>query len=279
MMIDLFTLENTATFLNSNFTSSLSGALAGALAGALIAHRIADRAKQRELLLQEIRSTNAAIVVAFTICNAALALKKQHTKDIYDKFNTKKKEFKEFFSCLAQGQKPATIPFEYEADFRTLEMPIMPIDILRTQLYEKISVSGRPLAVVAALSGSIASLGEVIQTRNTLIARIRELGKVGQYDLAAFYFGMAYGEGQISTEFSDTIEALYNKNDDLIFFSELLGNDLMDHGNRLMEKYKKFSVGDKEKVHRIDYTDARNKGLMPDPADYKDWMKGFPDET
>ncbi|HVK56740.1 MAG TPA: hypothetical protein VM532_17150 [Burkholderiales bacterium] len=241
-----------------------------------MAQRIADRAKQREALLQEIRSTNAAIMVAFTISNAALAFKKQFTKDVYETYKTKKTELQEFLMLRAQGQQLANLPFEFQADFRTLQMPLVPIDVLRTQLYEKISASGRPLAAVAALAGSIASLIDVIHKRNILIERFRQLGDAEQVHLPAFYFGMPYGEGHVNTEFSDAIEALYSQNDDVIFFSELLSIDLMAHGNRILGDYKKLAKVKEERIHRVDFTDAHNRGLMPDAENYADWRKGFP---
>lgn len=86
--IALEILQKAAAFLNSNFTAALAGAFGGALA----AQRIGDRSKQRDALLQEIRSTNAAIMVTFTICNTGIVFKKQHVKDIYETYISKKAE-------------------------------------------------------------------------------------------------------------------------------------------------------------------------------------------
>lgn len=269
---ELFSWHNVAGFLNSNFTAALAGALGGALA----AQRIGDRAKQREALLQEIRSTNAAIMVTFTICNAGLALKKQFVKEIYETYTAKKVELKEFQRRRAAGQQHPDLPFEFQADFRTLQMPVVPADVLRTQVYESISASGRPLALVAALVGAIASLADTIQKRNTLIERFRELGPAGTDQLPAFYFGLPYGPGHVSTEFSDTIESLHSLTDDVIFFSELLGNDLMTHGNRILDQYRNVAKVKKEKISSVDFTEPRKQGLMPDAANYADWLKGFP---
>ena len=91
-LVELFQWQNISAILNSNFTAALAGAFAGAMA----AQRIGDRSKQRDILLREIRSTNAAIVVSLTICNAGLALKKQFIKDIHETYTTKKKELEEF---------------------------------------------------------------------------------------------------------------------------------------------------------------------------------------
>lgn len=273
--MELFSWQNVADFINSNFTAALAGALGGALA----AQRIGDRAKQRDTLLQEIRSTNAAIIVSFTICNAGLALKKQFVKDIYETYTTKKEELQVFQQRRSAGQQHPDIPFEFQADFRNLQMPVVPIDVLRTQVYESISATSRPLALVAALVGTVAALTDTIQKRNTLIERVRQLGPAGAEQLPAFYFGLPYGPDHVSTEFSDTIESLHSLTDDVIFFSELLGKDLMDHGNRILNLYKKVAKVKKEKISSVDFTEPRRQGLMPDAANYTDWLKGFPDSA
>lgn len=271
-VIELFTWQNVVWFLNSNFTTALAGALGGALA----AQRIGDRAKQREALLQEIRNTNAAIIVTFTICNAGLALKKQLVKDIYDSYTAKKAALTEFHRRRAAGEQPADLPFEFKADLRTLQMPVVPIDVLRTQVYENISATGRPLALVAALVGAVASLAETIKKRNALIERFRSLGPAGAAHLPAFYFGLPYGPGHVNTEFSDTVDALRSQTDDVIFFCELMGNDLMGHGNRILDQYGNVGKVKKEKIVSVDFTEPRRQGLMPDAANYADWLKGFP---
>ena len=214
-------------------------------------------------------------MVSFTICNTGLGLKKQYVKDIYETYIGKKSELEEFRRRRANGMQPPDLPFEFHADLRTLQMPLLPIDVLRTQVYESISVTGRPLALVATLSGVVASLVETIQRRNALIERFQELGPAGEAQLPAFYFGIPYGPGHVSTEFSDTVESLHSLSDDVIFFSDLLGQDLMVHGNRLLNQYKKVAKVKKETISSADFTEARKQGLMPNPADYADWLQGF----
>jgi hypothetical protein len=63
--------------LNANFTIAFIGGFTGAIGGALGAQFIAERMKRREERLRELRSTNAAIMTCFSICNAALMLKHQ----------------------------------------------------------------------------------------------------------------------------------------------------------------------------------------------------------
>lgn len=274
-VLELFRWQNISAFLNSNFTAALAGAFAGAMA----AQRIGDRAKQRDILLREIRSTNAAIIVSFTVCNAGLGLKKQFVKEIYETYMAKKADLEEFHRRRSAGQVAANQPFEFQADFRTLQMPQVPIDILRTQVYENISATGRPLALVGALSGAADSLADTIQKRNALIQQFLPLGAAGEAQLPAFYFGLPYGHGHLSTEFSDTVESLYTLTDDVIFFSELLGKDLMEHGNGILNQYRKIAKVKKEKISELDFAEPRSEGLMPDAKNYTDWLRAFPNSA
>ena len=261
--------DNLRDFLNSNFTAALAGAFAGALA----AHHIADRSKRRDELLLELRSTNAAIMVAFIFCNSAIALKKQLVKDIYDRYQAKRKELAAFKERRARGE--AVGVFEVQADLRTVQMPVVPLDVLRTQMYEKVSVTGRPLALAAALIGSVEALADVLRKRTELIDRFRAQGEDNP-NLPAMYLGQPYGPGHLSEEFPNTVESMYSLTDDMIFFSELLARDLMAHGKRVLDSYGKRANVKEQKVASVDFTSAQNEGWMPDPANYVDWLKGFP---
>jgi hypothetical protein len=138
------------SIVNSNFTS----ALAGALAGALVAHRIADRANQRESLLKELRRTNAAIMLCFSIVNAGLALKRQFVASVYADYKAQAAALEAFKSRRAAGLIPKDEAFNFQADLRTLQMPLLPIDLLRTQVIDGISLAGRPLTAAMSLAGA-----------------------------------------------------------------------------------------------------------------------------
>jgi hypothetical protein len=63
-------------FLNSNAFTAIAGSCAGAFAGAWAAQRIAARGKEKDEFLAEIRNTSAATIVALSICNSFLSIKK-----------------------------------------------------------------------------------------------------------------------------------------------------------------------------------------------------------
>ncbi len=125
-------------------------------------------------------------------------------------------------------------------------------------------------------TGATSSLADTIYKRNSLIERFKREDIANRDQVTAFYFGLPYGPGHVSTEYCDLIEALYNLTDDVIFFSELLVKDLMTHGNCILDQYKNIANLKKEKIFSVDFTDPFKEGLMPDAANYTDWAKGFP---
>jgi hypothetical protein len=268
----LFTWSNLVALMNSNFTAALAGAFAGAIA----AQRIANRAKQRDTLLLEMRNTNAAIMVAASICDTGLKLKKQQVKPIYDRYIALRKEHDAFKQRGSNGREPQGA-FVVQADLTTVQMPEVPIDVLRTQIYEKISTTGRPLAVAAVLSSAVSTLAGVLRKRIELIERFRAIDEANPLRYA-LYLAEPYGDGHVSEEFSDTVKAMYWLTDDVIFFSELLQKDLKSHGELVLEQYKTVTKREakKVKISSVDWALAHNEGLMPSEEEYPRWRTGFP---
>lgn len=266
----VYTIDWIKSFLNSNFTAALAGALAGALA----AQKISERAQQRESLSAEIRNANAAILIAFTICNQALALKKQFVLEVHSAYARERKRFAEFKSLIDGGRIPKTSVFEFSADFRIVQTPEFPIAILKQLVFEKISTPMRALGTVAALDEASSAISGVMRTRSEIVERFRQ----GQSESPIFlelYFGLPFGPGHVNREFSDSIQALSEKTDDVIFFSELLCKDLMDHCERLVSNDAKLARQNTEQPVAVDFSIARSTGLMPETENYRDWLNGF----
>lgn len=275
-LLEFLTWKNLATLFNSAFATSLVGALAGAYAGAKAAQKIAERAKERSEYQAQIRNTNAAITLAFMICNAAISLKRQQTKELCDTYFEKKISLEEFSRKRKSGETPREIPFEFRADLRSVPSPAVPIDALRSLVYEKLSVSGRPLALVATLAGVLSSLNDTISNRNGLIANFKQLSpQVRETILPPLYFGLPYDGGHVSTEYFDTMTGLQSLIDDVIFFSQLLCKDLVNHGNKVLGKYKSQFRGALERIHAIELSSEKTAGLIPEDGQYSDWLSGF----
>ena len=90
--------------LNSNAFTAIAGSCAGAFAGAWAAQRIAARGKERDDFLAEIRNTSAATVVALSICNSFLSIKKQHVKRLKDTFDKQKADYLDRVQKYRSGQ-------------------------------------------------------------------------------------------------------------------------------------------------------------------------------
>lgn len=273
---EFMTWENLAAISNSAFTTSLVGALAGAYAGAYAAQKIAERSKERAEFQAQIRNTNAAITLSFMVCNAAISLKKQQTKGLCESYFKKKAELEGFLQKRKAGEISHDVQFEFQADLRSVPFPAVPIEALRSLVYEKLSVSGRPLALVATLAGALSSLAETIENRNGLITSFKQLPpQARDAALPALYFGRPYGEGHVSTEYLDTMTGLQDLTDDVIFFSRLLCEDLAAHGNKVLDKFKSQFKGVIEQINAIELSTEKTAGLIPPNEQYSEWLDGF----
>lgn len=274
-LADITTWEAGKSFANSAFITALIGSLAGAFAGAIAAQRIAERSKHREELLREIRNTNAAIAVAFGICNSLLALKKQHVKGLKARFDTQKIELEEFQKKRKTGEIQGNAPFIFRADLRTLQAQSLPTDTLRAVVFERLSLVGRPLNLVMTLTQTAQSLGESLEKRNSLIEGYKSEFAQNAQDLVPRYFGLPYDGSHVNLDYPGTIEAISNQTDDGIFFSNLLCKDLYIHGSQLLDVYKKKFKKDPPRISEVDFSAATAAGLMPDEKDYRDWVTAF----
>jgi hypothetical protein len=260
-------------FFNSNFISTISGAFIGALFGALFgaraAQHIAERSKIRDELTKEIRITNAAIMVAATICNSLLTLKKQNLRQMKETFDQKKREFLSLQNSQAENRK-----FEIQFDLETLKLPLLPLPVLQKQLFENLSIGGRPLATMAALEQATDSLSASMVERNQLIMQYQTAGQTGPAFIP-IYFGLRQSNGVTDQRYAATLDAIYAYANDGIFFSNLLSRDLTAYGKRLAEKYQNSTGEDAPKISEINQANAEQASLMPNKDEYASWLSGF----
>lgn len=266
--------QNLAAIVNSAFMTSLVGALAGAYAGAYGAQRIAERSVKRAELQMQIRNCNTAITLSFMVCNSMIALKQQQTKVLCDTYFAKKAQLAGFLKMRAGGEIHPEVPFDFTAELGSVPFPTVPIDALRSLVYEKLPVSPRPIALVATLTGALSSLAETIENRNGLLSKFKN-ATPEHGNLLAFYFGLPYAGGHVSTEYPDAMDALKNLTDDVIFFSHLLCKDLEAHGNQVLYKLRSNFKGVVDQIHAIELSPERTADLIPPAEQYSEWMSGF----
>jgi hypothetical protein len=260
-------------FLNSVFVISFVGGLTGALGGALGAQHIIERTSRRSELLRELRNTNAAIMVGFSIVNAALALKKQHVQPLYEQFNLQKKALEKFNADRQAGTLPQGAQFPFVADLRSFPAPIVPIETLKELLFDKISAQGRALALASVIEQTLVGLTEAVSRRDALVRQFQS-GGIPNQQIPSYYFGLPLPTGT-NQEYPDLIHAIHEYVDDLAFFGVLLCEDLVIHGGSVRTALTKKFEKEAPKVSTVDFSGPRQAGLLPPEKNYADWLNGF----
>jgi hypothetical protein len=250
--------------LNSNFSAAIAGAFAGAVASVLIVER---GARRRELLL-EIRSTNAAIMVAFTIVNSLISLKGQHIKKLGDTLKQQRAELDKFEVRRKKGELAQGEFFQFDADFQTVALMETPIDVLRGIAFDKLTLEGRPLMLLAMLAQSLNSLEQSISDRTAVIREFQANSPNPPKDLVCRYFGLPLEGGHVDARYPSSVNAISHYTDDCLFFGTLLIEDLHDHGKSIRERQ-----GWKEPAIALPNFDTdKSRGLLPDRSQYSDWV-------
>jgi hypothetical protein len=253
-------------FGNSNFFIALVTALAGAGTGALGAQWIISRNEVKRRLLEEIRATNAAIMVAFEIVNTFLSLKSQHVRRLIETYDRQEQEFLAIRDRRQRGL-PISGVLEVLFDFETLTHPHTPMDLLQQLLFEKISVGGRALSAMTRLLGAMDALEDALRQRNEFIAQCK-VSPPDQNTMIALYFGVPTSTGRVDRTYPSSLRAIASYNDDIIFFSKALIDDLAEHGRRLMLFIGKGAP----KAFKPEFGMAHKQNLIPPDEQYQDWL-------
>ena len=266
-------VEHVLRFANSAFVTSLIGAGAGALAGAYAAQRLVERAAERKELLAEIRNTNAGIMLAFAVWNPAYSLKKQHTKAMCDTYREQYNAAHEYEKKRLSAAVNLGTPPAFMADLRELPLLDPPIAALHSHVYDKVSVTGRPLLVVPTLVHSVSQLAATMTKRNSLIPVLQKLD--GTAAFAARYFGLPVFGGPQDTVYPDTIEGTRVLLDSVMFFCKLLRDDLTEHGREVIAKLAATGCKPLPQLSAPDFEQAEREGLAPDETEFASWRKNF----
>lgn len=269
----LIALKYVWDFLNSAFVIAFVGGLTGALGGALGAQHIIERAGRRAELLRELRNTNAATMVGFSIVNAALALKSQHVQPMFEKFQADKTSLSEFKAELSAGRIPQGTQFPFVADLRSFPAPIVPIETLKTLVFEKISAQGRALALVSVIEQSLVGLHAAVGHRDALCRRFQS-GAILSEQIPYYYFGLPLTSGT-NQEYPDLVTTIHEYVDDLAFFAALLCEDLNSHGEVVRTAFTEKFGKKAPKSAAADFSGPRKSGLLPPNKNYADWLKAF----
>jgi hypothetical protein len=253
--------------------TTIIGALAGAGIGAWAAGYISERNKNREQLTKEIRDTNAAIVLALSVTNCGLVLKKQHIIPLKIDYETERNKCLEIIAQITIGKSQTDI-----AQLRLLELDQIspPISYLQDIVLSRLSTASRALAVVTELNESVCNLNTALKRRNELITKFKNNDLPEGASKEHFYFGLRYANSQTNEEYRDSIIGITHYTNDLIFFGSLLCDDLREHGELLVSSFNKKRLGgETPEINEFDLSGARNEGLIPPSEDYEPWTTGF----
>lgn len=253
--------------INSQFGAAMTGAFAGAMA----AHKIAIGSKRRDELAQQMREINVAATLAYTCANSALGSKSQHVVPLVTKFREQHEAFAKVLAAKRAGE-PIPPVFRLALDFTNFPPISVPVEPLREALLNRILVGGIALAAASELERAVSGLRDLIDRREKKCQLLRNLA--GE-ELACVYFGEQTPSGHVDHEYADSIAGIASYTNDIIYFAALLCEELCSVAVQIAKDYKREFRKEGKKPPTISFDLARERGLMPDPADYADWRKGF----
>lgn len=250
-------------FLDSNFSAALFGAGLGAWG----AHYIAESAARRKQVIEEIRGANASNILAFTIFSICASLKEQHVRKLKQTFDQRRNQVLEHVEARRTGQVAKDAVLQIDTDFEHLTAPAVPIDPVKQLVFEKLSITRRPIILVAMLTQTLDALTSAIQMRNSVIEECKS-GQVAKELIVQTCYGLPLPGGGLDARYSTSVDGIAQYTDDCIFFAQLLSQDLEQYAKELAATLGKKAPA----VDAIDFSKARDKGLIPDAKLYKDWV-------
>lgn len=263
-ILELFDAIKCIINVQNNWVVAAVGGLVGAYGGYYIVSKI----QKKEDSIKEVRNTNAATIISFSIWNFFIGLKKQHVRDLWERYNLEYQRWETHLSNVMLKKANPNEVFELLTDFRLLQPIITPINLLQEQIFNKISLAGHPILALNALAQAIHSLSNAIETRNNLIETYRN-GAVKE-TLPDFYFGLTSESGSSNSIYHDCVENILNATDDCIYFSHRLCQLLEKHADKI-----KNDNNLKIRINRVQFSELLDKSLLPDTENYADFENMF----
>ncbi|MEI8714774.1 hypothetical protein [Mesorhizobium sp. ISC11] len=264
-------------YVNSspNFVPSVVG-IAAAFAGSWGAQIAILRRERRREITANLNSLNESIALCFTIANSFMALKKQHLIGMVERFRATEARF-EFFSNEQQARNEyneVVNVFEFQAELHTLPLMKVQIDRLEKNVFEKLGLGMKSLALTVELAKAIELLNASIGERNNLIAKWYEGPRVSNDAMLFRYLGVKVRDGA-DEKYKQTLFAIETYCNDCIFFSMHLAQYLNEQANRVRRKHRHHVFWRLPKVAEADFSGAEAQSLIPDVQDYQSWLSAF----
>lgn len=260
-------VSNTA---NVAWMQALVAGAVGAWAGSWATQRTINRHEDLNAARAELRATNHAINLCFTITNHYLGYKKQMNHPMLQRFKDLEARVRK---QIADSEREIRL----DLDFLILPTSELPIEQLQRIVLDKLPMGGRGLVAAMQLQGAHQALNDNLKERRSLIGAVQGSG-LGGRKLSEFYLGIPDPDGNVDHRFHDNVHAIAQLADDCLFFSTIVAKDLHKHGVALLGKHGR-SLGTKRRSITKWNWDEKLDDLMPKDEEYLDWLKGFPDPT
>ncbi|MGN8116689.1 hypothetical protein [Labrys sp. 22185] len=117
-------------------------------------------------------------------------------------------------------------------------------------------------------------LNSTIDQRNKLLEEMRTNQGKDQENFNVAYFALPNPLGQIDARYKDIIGAVYSYNDDCIFYTQQLYDDLAKYGRKHRRKRFRF-LASADPLPAADWTRALADDLIPSNDSYAGWLSGF----
>jgi hypothetical protein len=259
-------LWTTLTSPQSTWLQTLLSGAIGAAVGSFATQSVISRYQQVSQARSELRATNHAINICFTIVNHYLGFKRQMVRPTVIAFEEANARVQ---AALQAG--PGQV--ELAADLTALPKSVLPIDHLETLVLEKVGMGGRGLSAAMQLRSAHDALNGALAERERMIHAFQAANFNGR-QLAETYLGLETARGA-DTRFKDNIRALSLYTNDCIFFAHIAARDLRQHGIDLVHKEGRKLGSVRRSVSSFDFDDTPDN-LVPPDSDYDAWLKGFP---
>lgn len=259
-------------FLNSNFFSAFFASLAGAGFGAWGVQKLAERSLRRKELSESLRQTNAAIILAGTIANNAIAMKKQFIEPYSTAYFKEQEGAKNYNELLLAGVRVPSKPIFF-CNFTKSPPLVISLDYLKNLTHLAPLGSGKALVHMAMMEQAVVNLANAIELKNEQIDLFRNSVFTDE-ELIRNFYGLKRPNGKTDALYAGAITGLKMYADDLIFFGCELTKELHRHALDIREKLLRLSPNVSE-VNSVDFAKAEELGLIPPRESYKDWLVVF----
>jgi hypothetical protein len=241
-------------------------ALVTAGTGVVFGAWLTSRAQAKRAIVAELHALRAAQALSFSVANKALSFKRQHIRSMKEAFDAA--------AAAYAGAKPDEPPPVIQLDLRTLSKTNFPTGALEKILFDKCFLGGEGVATTVAVSDAADDLKVSIDYRNDLVAEFRKNPPTNNQQRLDLYLGLP-GIGARDERFKNNVEALYAQTNDCIFFARRLGDFILKYENKLSRQHGwKYRLPG-NKLWPANWAQAESAGLLPDDADYANWIRGF----